>query len=266
MMKLRTQLHTLLLTVVLAVGGGVSASAATLALERVKGNPGDANLEVPVLLTSGVDESVSALQFEFVHNADAFAVAAVLAGPTSEAAGKAVTANTVAPGRTRVVVAGFNQTAIGNGELAYVMFSVSMNAPARTYAVAIEHVVLSGPDGNPVPTDAGDGVLTIGNVKPHDADTNEDWAITLPELVRIIQFFNSNRYHCDPESEDGYGPGFGLDTCAPHNSDYDPPDWRISLTELLRLIQILNLEMYSAAIGTEDGYVPGPPSLKRMSK
>lgn len=42
---------------------------------------------------------------------------------------------------------------------------------------------------------------------PHKSDYNtQDWKINLSELLRLIQFFNSNGYHSCEGSEDGYCP------------------------------------------------------------
>ncbi|MGC8846049.1 MAG: DUF4397 domain-containing protein, partial [Candidatus Hydrogenedens sp.] len=97
---------------------------------------------------------------------------------------------------------------------------------------------------------------------PHSADQNGDWKISLSELLRVIQFFNSQGYHCDPQGEDGYAPGLeGDKTCTPHASDYAPPDWTINLSELLRVIQFFNVGGYYPCQGGEDGYCAGqlPP-------
>ncbi len=90
------------------------------------------------------------------------------------------------------------------------------------------------------------------------ADENHDNRINLSELLRVIQFFNSDGYHCQAGSEDGYAPGPGDHGCAPHSSDYNPQDWRVDLSELLRLIQFFNSDGYHACAGSEDGYCPGP--------
>jgi hypothetical protein len=98
---------------------------------------------------------------------------------------------------------------------------------------------------------------------PHAADPDENYEISLTELLRVIQFFNIRGFHCvtpPAVSEDGYVPGAGGDqSCAPHSSDYSPQDWQISLTELLRLIQFFNIGGYHACpeLLTEDGYCPG---------
>jgi Leucine-rich repeat (LRR) protein len=43
---------------------------------------------------------------------------------------------------------------------------------------------------------------------PHSSDYNpQDWRISLSELLRVIQFFNSGGYHPCAEGEDGFCPG-----------------------------------------------------------
>lgn len=93
----------------------------------------------------------------------------------------------------------------------------------------------------------------------HTADQDANHQINLSELLRVIQFFNSDGYHCDAAGEDGYAPGPGDESCAPHASDYNPADWDIGLSELLRAIQFFNLGGYHACPGegTEDGFCPG---------
>jgi len=94
----------------------------------------------------------------------------------------------------------------------------------------------------------------------HSADTNKDYEITLSELLRVIQFYNSGEFHCALATEDGYAVDAGSHECAPHSSDYAPRDWRITLVELLRLVQFYNSGGYHPCPGegTEDGFCPGP--------
>ena len=95
----------------------------------------------------------------------------------------------------------------------------------------------------------------------HDADQNADNLIDLSELLRVIQFFNSDGYHCAVGTEDGYDPGPGDTSCTPHASDYNSEDWAVNLSELLRVIQFFNSAGYHEcpSDGTEDGYCVGPP-------
>ncbi len=45
---------------------------------------------------------------------------------------------------------------------------------------------------------------------PHASDYSpHDWRISLGELLRLIQLYNSPGYHVDPSSEDGFAPGSG---------------------------------------------------------
>jgi hypothetical protein len=94
----------------------------------------------------------------------------------------------------------------------------------------------------------------------HAADQNNDNAINLSELLRVIQLYNATLFGCENGTEDGYAPGDSDTGCLPHASDYNPPDWRISLSELLRLIQLFNLGGYAycPSGGTEDGFCPAP--------
>lgn len=97
----------------------------------------------------------------------------------------------------------------------------------------------------------------------HTADINFSATISLSELLRVIQFYNFDGFHCadfPTDTEDGYVPGLlGNKGCGFHNSDYNAQDWRIQLTELLRLIQFYNAFAYQGCTpeeGGEDGFCP----------
>lgn len=100
----------------------------------------------------------------------------------------------------------------------------------------------------------------------HNADTNGDGKISLSELLRVIQFYNTPGYHCNPANiEDGFEPGLtGDKTCEPHSSDYKPQNWLVSLSELLRSVQIYNIGNYRYCNDEQlegDGYcVDVPPA------
>lgn len=93
----------------------------------------------------------------------------------------------------------------------------------------------------------------------HDIDTDPDYLVTIDELLRGIQFYNSLEIHCEQGTEDGFAVGPGDRSCAPHESDYAPQDWSVSLDELLRLIQFYNTPGYHPCDDpeSEDGYCPG---------
>ena len=89
-------------------------------------------------------------------------------------------------------------------------------------------------------------------------DSDQNYTVDLTEVLRVIQFYNSDGFHCAAGTEDGYSPGEGPRDCAHHTADYAPQDWDVDLGELLRSIQIYNSPNYCPCAGTEDGFCPGP--------
>lgn len=104
------------------------------------------------------------------------------------------------------------------------------------------------------------GVCAPGLAQTHSADVNGDFVISLGELLRVIQFYNLEGFHCEAGTEDGYAPGPGDQICDPHDSDFTQQYWQISLTELLRLIQFFRSDGYHLEPGTEDGFAPNSPT------
>ena len=92
-------------------------------------------------------------------------------------------------------------------------------------------------------------------------DLNRDNILDIGELLRYIQIYNSNGYHCDEDGEDGFAIDQGNTNCTPHTIDYFPQDWYVSLDELLRAIQLYNSFYYHSCPdeASEDGFCVGPP-------
>lgn len=112
-------------------------------------------------------------------------------------------------------------------------------------------------DGVPDGQEIINGTDPTGADQPHTADINGNWTISLSEMLRVIQLYNSNGFHCSPGTEDGYAVEAGATGCLPHNSDYIEQDWHISLSELLRLIQFFNAHAYHRDLLSEDTFAPG---------
>lgn len=95
----------------------------------------------------------------------------------------------------------------------------------------------------------------------HTADKDGDNVVSLSELLRVIQFYNSGSFGCELGTEDGFAPNDPDQNCLPHNSDYNPQNWVITLSELLRTIQFYNSPgyHYCPEEATEDSYCPGLP-------
>ncbi len=112
-------------------------------------------------------------------------------------------------------------------------------------------------DGVPDGEEVAAGTDPTGADRPHSADTNGDWRISLSELLRVVQFYNTDEYHCQSGSEDGYATGNGPRTdCFFHNSDYINQNWRIEFAELLRAIQLCQAGSYVRDILGEDAFRP----------
>ena len=111
----------------------------------------------------------------------------------------------------------------------------------------------------------------------HSADTNRDGRISLLELTRAIELFNTHNgtrrtgcYKVDSGSEDGFNPDFTrlgstVATLATSHSGDSNRDGKFSLLELTRVIELYNTRsggsrtgQYRALTGTEDGFSPAP--------
>jgi len=92
----------------------------------------------------------------------------------------------------------------------------------------------------------------------HTADTDRDWRISLSEVLRVVQLFNSGAYGVAGSSEDGFLPGGTDHNGSPHRGDLNG-NWQFELSELLRLVQLYNTDngWYYAGSGTEDGFLAG---------
>ncbi len=118
----------------------------------------------------------------------------------------------------------------------------------------------------------------VVEVRPayHSADTNRDWRLSLSELLRVIELYNTRsgtqrtgRYQVAEGTADGFNgdsssaDGAPLELPRYHSGDYNR-DGHFSLSELLRVIELYNTRAgttrtgtYRAAEGTDDGFAPG---------
>ncbi len=234
-----------------------SAYPAVLSIETGYAESGTQTVLNTVLSVSN-NESVSAIQFDILYNPYACEITTVTAGASSVSAQKQVQYNIVTPGQVRVIIAGLNQNIIPSGSVAQITLQVCASAPAGVYDISLSRTILSSPTGASIPVSVIHGNLTVQRSAYHSADQNRDWKISLTEVLRVIQLYNSGGFYCLCKTEDGYSVTGENRTCSPHNSDYyGSPDWKIQLYEILRLIQIYNYGSYHPAIGTEDGFALG---------
>lgn len=230
----------------------------TLQAAQVAGALGAKDLMLPVSYVGSSGKTVSAIQFDIQLDPAQFEVTAAENGPSADAAGKMVFLGDVGQGRYRIVIAGFNQTPIPSGVVVRLVFRVRPLAAGGTFPADLDAVIFSDPQGQPLNGKSIDGAITVFR-RWHSADLSQDYAVSISELLRVIQIFNKQAYHCDASTEDGFGLGPGPQNCAPHSSDFNPADWKVNISELLRLIQLFNARSYQLAVGTEDGFMPGLP-------
>lgn len=221
--------------------------------------PGGSAVYVPVALSRGETEpSTVIVHLDFAG----FSVipVAVLRGAAAEAGGKSVAYNVHGEQLSIVIYGG--DTILEDGAVFAVAFRTDSAAlPGQVLALPTGEAHGASPDAEPI-----HGEIVAGNIEVlassgyHAADSGANWGISLSELMRVIQFYNSGEFHCQAGTEDGYAPLPGGHSCPPHSADYNAQDWQISLSELLRVIQFYNSPdgSYHPDPSGEDAFAPGP--------
>jgi len=241
-----------------------SCITATLTAGNTTAGPGEQGVLVPVALDAETGERVCALMLDVTFDGSALALPEVTVGAAAEAAGKTLVFNSTDPNTVGVIIAGINQNVVADGIVANALFDIGANASPGTYAVSLPFVQLSDPLGSLIDAEAIAGSIQVtgaegegeGEGECHSADTDESWTISVPEISRVVGFYNAGEYHVESSTPDGYAPGVGSRTGPPHDSDYNPPDWQIGLTELSRLVAFYNAGGYAVNPLTADGFEP----------
>ncbi len=167
-----------------------------------------------------------------------------------------------------------------------VNFAYSLHVPAdQTGDKQLAAIVTVTQGGSPTQVLAQPDPLVLRQQGIHSADSNRDFEISLLELTRVIELYNTRNgtvrtgaYRVDATNpEDGFAP----DSARPggstavlaryHSADTrgattgSPRDGAIDLFELTRVIELYNTRAgtvrtgrYHVAGGTEDGFAAGP--------
>ncbi len=121
-----------------------------------------------------------------------------------------------------------------------------------------------------------DPLIVTASIVFHSADTNHDWKLSLLELARMIELYNTRNgstrtgsYAVAAGTEDGFAPDASRTASGPatltryHTADTNR-DGRLSLLELARVIELYNQRtggtrtgQYHNQSGTEDGFSSG---------
>lgn len=168
---------TMTMTALAAVGSG-----AYLLAPDVSASPGETGVQVPIDLTSDSGVSVAALSFDlgFDHSRLTFKNATV--GDAALAAGKEVASSIIADGTVRVILYGLNQTAIGDGAVAFLTFDVDGNASPGVIPLAFSNAAAAAPDASPVSLTGTDGSITLESTTFVDVPLDH-WAYDYIEIL-----------------------------------------------------------------------------------
>ena len=211
----------------------------------------------------GVDTAASnAISFEYDVTQPAPILAREVPGPATTAPVAFVLSSTEPLSTPEIA-----DFSVENGSVAEILidgFNYIINVTpvtSGTVTLSIASGVLADLAGNPYLAPLSASVEYAPITSPyHTTDRDQDNVISIDELLRVSQFYNSLRLHCEAGTEDNLAVGAGDTNCTPHEADYAPQDWFISLDELLRIIQFYNsLGYYRCGGDTEDGFCAGPP-------
>ncbi len=116
---------------------------------------GGGELRIPVMLYGDPDEYVSGLQFDLAYDPTQFELVGIAAGDAATGAGKEVILSETTPGQGRVLITGFNNNGMSDGQVATLTLR-PLNGSAPQHDISLGQVLASDPDGNSVPIDYAD--------------------------------------------------------------------------------------------------------------
>jgi len=159
-----------------------------------------------------------------------------------------------------------------------VTFTYTLSVPANTTgAQSIQSLVILRLNGGDFQTLAQPDPLVINPSYYHSADENQAGQISLLDLTRVIELYNTHNgttrtgaYLNQAGTEDGFAPdptrtlGQAATLGYYHSADEGQVGY-LSLTDLTRVIELYNYHNGTARTGdyhdqpgTEDGFAPGP--------
>jgi hypothetical protein len=159
-----------------------------------------------------------------------------------------------------------------------VAFTYTVNVPAGQTGPR-ELVALAGVrNGTSLQFLAQPDPLVVTEVATHNADTDRNYRISLLELTRVIELYNTRNGTsrtgayavAAAATEDGFEPAparlaSATVTLARYHSGDSNRDGKLGLLELTRVIELYNYRsgssrtgQYKVKSGTEDGFDPGP--------
>jgi hypothetical protein len=143
----------------------VSATAFAGTLTPGKPKVESDHYEVPIFL-NGAGDQVAALNFSLAYDPAVFQPVSISPGAAADAAGKLVTANLPEPGKYIVVMMGFNQTPVANGEVARIVLERVGTSPQGETKLTVSDPTLSTWEGVEVSAEGGAASVTMAPKDP----------------------------------------------------------------------------------------------------
>lgn len=109
-------------------------------------------------------EPVVAFQFDVEYDAAALALAAT-PGEALRESGKQLFLTQLAPGRTRFLVAGWNQNAVPSGPLIQFLAAAAAGGQGQTHEVKLANALAIFPNGGRAPLEVLDGRISVGGAE-----------------------------------------------------------------------------------------------------
>ncbi len=163
-MPMKTWMGSLLAAMLLLLSplkAGAQTPEALLSVGSGSGLPGATGISVPVSLVSTGGAQVAGLNFDLSFDSSRLAVGNVTIGSAASGAGKSLSWSQPAANRIRVIIVGFNASAIPDGTVANVIFNVLGGAAAGTTTLALSSMAASDSGGTPVPVNGSDGSFEV---------------------------------------------------------------------------------------------------------
>jgi hypothetical protein len=149
----------LLLTIVEGVAAG--SPTAVISAGSGLGDPGDANISVPVRLNSQDGAQVAGLNFDLSFDDSRLNVSNVTIGSEASGAGKVMSWSRPSSNTVRVIIFGLNQDTIPNGPVANVIFNVLVGAAPGTSPLTLSNAAATDPVGSGIGVALNNGSFTV---------------------------------------------------------------------------------------------------------
>ena len=151
-------MKSLILTMILVLGGGfLFAADDTITVGSASVQRGN-KVQIPITWTRGVND-ISALQFD-IALPSGVSVSSISPSNVETTAAKTLSSAMVANAE-RVIVWGYNQTALPTGTIAVLTLATSSAMIPGTYTLTIKNLVASSPDGQAITITGTNGALTV---------------------------------------------------------------------------------------------------------